>query len=233
MAKTTLMSYAPGSVLVDISHHVPLHGLRQAAFLLVSSCRHFPLGSVHIVLVGVFTDEQPRMLLAQKDGHFFIAPDNGILSLAFGSEPFDSWLCHEFNKPFIFREWIVHAGLAISEMHKGGKLPFMPCIVNKSPGILQPGIMPYGVECNILCIDHYENVVLGINKEQFDIIFKNRPFKIQIARMKDITAICHNYNDVPVGAPLCRFDNAGFLEIAVNTNELRYRTIRIFFNSNH
>jgi hypothetical protein len=61
-------------------------------------------------------------------------------------------------------------------------------------------------------------------------------------RLQDITTVSNNYNDVPYGEPLCRFNDTGFLEIAlnhgqaatllglapVNTSNLRYQTIKIF-----
>ncbi len=103
--------------------------------------------------------------------------------------------------------------------------------------------MPDGVECNILYIDRYENVVLDITREQFDTMIKGRPFKIKIMRIYEITAVSTNYNDVKVDEPLCRFNSAGFLEIAFNhapaatslglgtfsTGNLRYQTIKIQF----
>ena len=103
--------------------------------------------------------------------------------------------------------------------------------------------MPDGVECNILYIDRYENVVLDITKTQFDAMVKGRPFKIKIMRMDDITTVSNNYNDVAKDEPLCRFNSAGFLEIAFNhapaatslglgsfsTGNLRYQTIKILF----
>ena len=244
MAKAILMRHVPDAIFVDISHHIARYNLQQAAYLLLSAYRHFPKGTIHLLLVDVFSGETPRMLLAEKEGFFFIAPDNGLLPLSFGTELEDTRLCMEFSKPYVFSEWIDAAGLVIGTLqNSNGKLPYQPCELKRVPHLLQPKATPYGVECNILYIDRYENIVLDITKAQFDEIVKNRPFKIKIMRLQDITTVRYNYNDVPHGDPLCRFNDAGFLEIALNHAQaatllgltsvdaanLRYQTIKIFF----
>jgi len=211
IAKAALMGYAPDAAVVDISHQVACFDLQQAAYLLLCAYPHFPQRTIHIAMVDIFAADIPRMLLAEKDGCFFIAPDNGVLPLTFGTEQCITWLCYEFKKPFVFSQWLNQAGAVIRMLQAGGALPFKEYAVNEVPRMLQPKVMADGIECNILCID--------------------------------ITSVSNNYNDVPQGAPLCRFNNAGFMEIALNhgsaasllglnagnTSNLGYRTIRIFF----
>lgn len=237
------MRYAPEATVVDISHMVAQYNVQQAAYLLFSAYRHFPKGTIHVSLVDVFAGDNPRMLLNERDGYYFITPDNGILPLAFGTEIENTRLCYEFTKPFIFSEWINNTGRVIETLSGGGALSYKACTIKNIPRLLQPKLMNDGVECNILYIDRFENVVLDITRPRFDEIIKNRPFKIKIMRMEDITTISHNYNDVTGGQPFCRFNNAGFLEIALNndraaslfglesfsTGSLRYQTVKIFF----
>ncbi len=237
------MRYAPDATVVDISHNVAQYDLQQAAYLLLSAYGHFSKGTVHIVLVDVFSGDKPGMLLVQKDGYYFIAPDNGVLSLAFGSEIGDARLCFEFTKQQDFSDWVNSAGKVVEAVLQGNTEQFKTCEVKMARRLLQPQVMPLGIDCNILYIDRYENVVLDITRKQFDEYVKGRPFRIKVMRMQDITTISNNYNDVPEGDPLCRFNDAGFLEIALNhqpaasllglgphsAGNLRYQTIRIFF----
>jgi hypothetical protein len=86
-------------------------------------------------------------------------------------------------------------------------------------------------------------VVLDITRDQFEQTLAGRPFSMRIMRMPDITEISENYNDVPEGMPLCRFNMAGFMEIAVNHGhaldllglgsfnpaDIRYQVVRVFF----
>ena len=242
-AKAILMSYAPDPVFVDILHNVVQYDLQQAAYLLLSAYRHFQKGTIHILLVDVFLGDNPRMLLVEKDGFYFIAPDNGTLALAFGSELDSALQCFEFAGQYSFSDWINSAGKVIESLAQKNATQFKPCEIKIARRLLQPQVMPLGVDCNILYIDRYENIVLDITRKQFDEYVNGRPFRIKVMRMQDITTISNNYNDVPEGEPLCRFNSAGFLEIALNheaaasllglgsysSGNLRYQTIRIFF----
>ncbi len=243
VAKAILMRYAPASAIVDISHNVAQYDLQQAAYLLVAAYKHFPAGTVHILPIDVFSGDAPCLLLAKKNGHYFIAPDNGLLSLAFGSEIENNLRCFEFSRPHHFSDWINSAGKVVESLQQESLSAYSSCEVKVAHRLLQPQLVPLGIDCNIRCIDHYGNVVLDITRPQFDEYVQARPFKIRIMRMEDVTTVSNNYNDVPDGMALCRFNDSGYLEIALNhksaaaqlglTSEnadaLGYRTIRVFF----
>lgn len=242
IAKAIFMEHAPGAAIVDITHSVARYDLQQAAYLLLSAYRHFPEGAIHVIPIDVFAGNTPRMLLAEKDNYFFIAPDNGVLPLAFTAGLTNTRLCYEFSKPSSFTDWLQHAGRVIEAILARNTSSFPQHAIDSVPRLLQPKIMHDGIDCNVLFIDRYENVVLDITKTQFNELVNRRPFRIKLMRMNDITAVSNNYNDVPQGKPLCRFNNAGFLEIALNhakaatllglgadnINNLRYRNIKIF-----
>ena len=72
------------------------------------------------------------------------------------------------------------------------------------------------INCEVLHIDHYENVVLNIKKDEFNTIRQNRNFTLHFAQIEDISEISNNYADVRPGIKLCRFNSAGYLEVCVN-----------------
>ncbi|PYO75968.1 MAG: hypothetical protein DMD67_09955, partial [Gemmatimonadetes bacterium] len=78
--KGVLLSQVHGVVLVDITHEVSPGDVRAAQYVLSRVWHRFPQGSVHLAIVdpGVGTDR--RVLAASTGGHFFVAPDNGLLS---------------------------------------------------------------------------------------------------------------------------------------------------------
>jgi S-adenosylmethionine hydrolase len=241
LVKAALMERAPGVAIVDIAHNVAAYDVRQAAYLLFSGYQYFAAGAVHVVMVDVFAGEQPRILLAHKDGHWFVVPDNGMLQLAFGSGAIDTWLCYELSRPFAFHDWVSHAAGVAAIATLGGTLPYPPYSVEHGPTILEPKITTEGIECRILHIDRYENVTLDITKTEWEQVASARRFHIRTMRLGAITSLSYNYNDVSTGEPLCRFNSAGYLEIAVNHGSaaaslglntddpagLRYRTIKI------
>jgi len=77
--KGVILSRLPDARIIDISHTIHAHYPPEAGFWLARSWRYFPVGSVHVAVVdpGVGTDRS--ILVAESNGHIFIAPDNGLL----------------------------------------------------------------------------------------------------------------------------------------------------------
>ncbi len=78
--KGVLLACAPKSTVVDITHQVSPGDVPAAQYVLSRTWMFFPEGSVHVAVVdaGVGTDR--RVLAATRFGHYFLAPDNGLLS---------------------------------------------------------------------------------------------------------------------------------------------------------
>lgn len=67
--------------IVDISHGIDNQDIFAGAFIISNSYKYFPKMTIHLVIVdpGVGTSRRP--ILVKSDGHYFIGPDNGVLSL--------------------------------------------------------------------------------------------------------------------------------------------------------
>lgn len=80
--KGVIFGINPDCRVIDLSHGVPPQDLLAGALVLSSSVPYFPWGTIHVAVVdpGVGTNRRP--LLIESEGHFFIGPDNGVLSLA-------------------------------------------------------------------------------------------------------------------------------------------------------
>jgi S-adenosylmethionine hydrolase len=245
--KGILMQHLPEVPMVDVSHDVEPFHLQQAAYLLLSSYASFPEGSVHVMLFDVWSEATPRLLLCERGGHFFLAPDNGVLPLAFGSEMPDVWTCYELPKTGCYADWIQQVGRIAraifcgrSESIKGER-----CTTKAAPTVWQPCLWDDAVECQVIHIDRYENVVLNMRREQFDTLAAGRPFRVRFMRDDEISGISHSYCDVPAGEKLVRFNRSGFMEICMNRGKAAsllgfsmrreqhviYSTVRIFFDA--
>lgn len=78
--KAAMLWVAPGAVIVDIAHDIPLGDVRAAQYLLGRSWRWFPEGAVHLTIVDPGVGTARRALAAAANGHSFLAPDNGLLT---------------------------------------------------------------------------------------------------------------------------------------------------------
>jgi S-adenosylmethionine hydrolase len=78
--KGVILTINPHATIVDLSHHVPPHSIEDAAYLLKSSYRYFPGGTVHVAVVDPGVGSVRRPLIAKSEHYFFLAPDNGLLT---------------------------------------------------------------------------------------------------------------------------------------------------------
>lgn len=67
--------------IVDLSHEVPRHNVRTAAFMLASAAGAFPEGTIHVAVVDPQVGTARRVLAAEVAGQTFLAPDNGLLTV--------------------------------------------------------------------------------------------------------------------------------------------------------
>ena len=265
-AKVRLMQSLPGVVLVDVTHDAAAYDVHQAAYVLRAAYPHFTKGTAHVVAADIVSEDNTRIILAVHDGFYFIAPDNGVLPLALGAAIADTRICFEQHGPVDFAGFMAQAVAIIAAVVADELSVYQPCAIKEAPGILRAHAFSHSLDCSIRYIDRYGNVVLDISRAQFDEVARGRPFRIPVMKERkdspafvqpansgfakarlgqqvDVTTISENYSDVAEGEPLCRFNNAGFLEIAINhdsaadllkirtgnSGSLLYKTIRIFF----
>ncbi len=244
-AKGILHQAVPGSEIVDISHLVEPFHLQQAAYLLSATYRNFPAGTCHVLLCDVFSETEPRLILGEKDGQYFLAPDNGILSLAFGNSVENVWQCFELQAQGALSDWIRETGAIVHKLQtsKAADLQLQQSEFKNASQHWKPRIDGNTVECQVIHIDRFGNVVINITREQFIKIGRNRPFRISMVRDEVITEISRHYYDVKPGDKLCRFNSAEYLEISINRGNaatllglrlhkeqhIMYNNIKIFF----
>lgn len=218
IAKGILLQYLPGCSFLDISHNVEPHNMQQAAYLLHASTRQFPFGSMHIVLMDALSGPRPRLLLIEQDGQRILSPDNGVLPLAFGERNDPMWLCFELEPGARFSDWLHSLGKTLQLLvhQAASELQFPVCQPNVVLRPLRPVEQDNELECHVLHIDRYENVVLDLTRSQFESFSAGRPFRIQFTRSIELSEIVQSYHQVPISEKLCRFNDAGYLEICVN-----------------
>src|SRR5438093_8402172 len=80
--KGVALGICPDATLVDISHDLPPHDVLAAALELGASYKYFPLGTIFLVVVDPGVGSARRGIAAEAGDYKFVAPDNGVLSLA-------------------------------------------------------------------------------------------------------------------------------------------------------
>jgi len=70
----------PEARVIDLAHDIPAHWPPEAGFWLSRAYSFFPDGTVHVAIVDPGVGTEREIILALKDGHIFMAPDNGLLA---------------------------------------------------------------------------------------------------------------------------------------------------------
>jgi S-adenosylmethionine hydrolase len=78
--KGVIYKIAPDVKIVDISHTIAAQNIREGAFALWRAYSFFPNDTVHVYVVDPGVGTQRRPLAARLGDHFFVGPDNGLLT---------------------------------------------------------------------------------------------------------------------------------------------------------
>lgn len=81
------LGICPDVTLVDITHDVPPQDVLTGALELASAFRYFPDGTVFLCVVDPGVGSTRRAIAAVAGPFFFVAPDNGLLTLVFRECP--------------------------------------------------------------------------------------------------------------------------------------------------
>ena len=218
VAKAIIGAHVPGKSIVDISHSLEPSLTHQAAYFLLSSYKAFPQGCCHVVMFNVFSERNPRLLLCEHEGHFFLAPDNGVLSLAFGENLEKVWLVYTLEDALGFKDWLEEIGKLLAQLQT--KIPsdlgLESTTIVTAPKKWLPVEIGNSVECHVIHIDRFKNVVASLTQQEFERIRAGRDFEITFSRTESVTKLSTHYSSVPNGEKLCRFNSSGFLEICIN-----------------
>ncbi len=78
--KGVIISRFPAAQIIDLAHDIPAQWPPEAGFWVSRSYQYFPRGSVHIAIVDPGVGTERDILIVEYDGHYFMAPDNGLLA---------------------------------------------------------------------------------------------------------------------------------------------------------
>ena len=205
--------------IVDITHSLSPFNYPQAAYVCRNAIKNFAPGTFHLVLVNLFDEKKEHVLLAEHNGHYIGCADNGLLTMILEETPqkvvaLNLGKTNQRNTLFCVSVF----AKAFNELLSGKKIEKIGdasvSIEVKNP--LRPLLGNDWIEGQIIFIDNFENVIVNINKEEFEAQRKGRSFTIVFKRDEVIDKISETYADVSEGEKLALFNSAGYLEIAIN-----------------
>lgn len=214
IVKAAILSKVPDASIVDISHLVKPANIADGAFILASSYREFPKGTIHMVSVDAFGQPGDKFIGVELDGHYFIGTDNGLLSLISTNRP---ERVVEIGTPedIIFPAKEVFAENAVkllqgSTLEQLGKeLPEIKRLLGRQVKATRSQISGHVIKVN-----NRGNLITSIPKRDFDILSKDKNFLIGFGR-ETAKRINQKSNEVEAGDCYIIFNFMGLLEIGI------------------
>lgn len=69
--------------IVDLTHEIPPQDIIWGGYILYRSYKYFPRGTIFLALVDPGVGTKRDIIIMKVEGYYFIAPDNGLLSLIY------------------------------------------------------------------------------------------------------------------------------------------------------
>jgi S-adenosylmethionine hydrolase len=227
--KGKILSEYSEAAVIDISHDVDPFNTVEASYIIGASYASFPKGTVHMIGVDMEFNKENQHIVMQWNDHYFIAADNGILSMLSQKivpQKIVTINIHD-RLPSDASDLDVFVKVAC-HIAKGGLLNVIGKEIKNIKQVtdLQAAISDDGnsLKGHVIYIDHFGNVITNISKKYFIEVAKGRPYEI-VLKTKNIKTILPNYSSIassdkyPIksyeGEKLAIFNEAGFLEIAI------------------
>lgn len=227
--KGKILSEYSEATIIDISHYIDPFNTVEASYIIGAAYSSFPKGTVHLIGVDLELNKENQHIAMQWNDHYFIAADNGILSMLTQKivpQKIVTVNIHD-RLPSDATDLDVFVKVAC-HIAKGGLLNVIGKEIKSIKQVtdLQAVVANDGnsIKGYVIYIDHFGNVVTNISKKQFLEVAKGRPYEI-VLRTKNIKTILPNYSAIatsetlPIknyeGEKLAVFNEAGFLEIAI------------------
>lgn len=221
--KGVLLSIHPEVQIVDICHSVVPFDVLDGALCIGAAYKYFPARTVHIVVVDPGVGSARRPILVSANNQYFIAPDNGVLSMVYERENpvavrhitsehyFQRPVSETFHGRDIFapvaawltKNWQTDAFGEMIEDHIRFSLP-------------RPKTQDSAVRGAVLRVDHFGNLMTNFTLEDFPEAQRQPgPMNMTVGG-KPVKQFVGNFAQGAAGEPVALVGSSGFIEIAVN-----------------
>jgi S-adenosylmethionine hydrolase len=207
--KGVILSRIQDVNLVDISHDLPPQDIRAGAFVLMSTARYFPPGTIHLAVIDPGVGTERLGIAVKSGGHFLVGPDNGLLlpaAKSLGTPRAFQISCHFDRVSNTFHGRDVFAPAAA--MLAGGCLlsDLGPEISPVDLDFGEPLWSEHGIEARIIYVDRFGNLITNMKAlPEGDVCLNGR----RLRRLR-------TYAEAGGIEPLITIGSHGFAEIAVN-----------------
>jgi S-adenosyl-L-methionine hydrolase (adenosine-forming) len=221
--KGVILNINPAARIVDINHNVVPYDILDGALALGNAYKYFPPRTIHVIVVdpGVGTERRPLLVSGEKQ--FFVAPDNGILSVIFEREPCtvrqitaEHYFLNPVSPTFHGRDVFAPTAAWLS---KAFQTEAFGEVVTDFVRFALPKPKSNGqtVKGIVLRADAFGNLMTNLTAEEIpiDALDNGGPIKLAV-NGKQVLKFAHTFAGGNPGEPIALLGSSGYVEIAVN-----------------
>jgi S-adenosylmethionine hydrolase len=219
--KGVIANIYPEARVYDITHDVTPFDVIDGALTVSHSYRYWPPRTIHVVVVDPGVGTARRPLLVSAGTHYFVAPDNGVLSLVFErEEEIRAWHItaeHYFVQPVsrTFHGRDVFAPAAAWLARNWQPETFGPEVTDYERFSLpRPEIAANSIKGVLLRADHFGNLLTNLRPEDAPQL-ATAAFRLRTGKV-EITRLAETFSDGAPGEPCLVVGSSGYYEICVN-----------------
>jgi S-adenosylmethionine hydrolase len=221
--KGVLLSTNPNVTIVDISHGIASQDIAGAAHMLNAAFAYFPRGTIHVAVVDPGVGTHRAILAALRDGHLFLAPDNGLLapvlqegkSVTLYRVENEKLFHHPVSRTFhgrdIFAPVAGHLAKGVS-LDAVGPIAHLDAIVPLADNGA-PSIDSGAVVGNIVASDRFGNLITNIHAR--DLPTSDHALLVIMVGDHTITGLSQSYAQGGAAGPKAILGSRNCIEIAV------------------
>jgi len=219
--KGVILGIQPAAQIIDISHEIQPYEVPDGAFTIAQAYKYFPKKTIHVVVVDPGVGSTRRPLLAEMAGQYFVAPDNGVLSMIFAAESAkvrhitnERYFLHPLSRTFhgrdVFAPVAAHLASGVPPAQFGKRIDDHLRLTFQQP--VHTGKHTW-TGC-ILKADRFGNLATNFHIDQFPQV-RTRPFELQ-AGLKTIARLALTFTECAPGELFVIAGSSGYLEVACN-----------------
>ena len=222
-----VLSACPDAMVVDVTHDITPHAVREAAFVLRAAVATFPAGTAFVGVVDPEVGTDRRGIAIRAGGYLFVGPDNGIFSLVLTDHPEAE--VRELTNAGLFRPNVSSTfhgrdvfGPVAGALVRGTAFAEVGPPVGDAFRFEFPKPRIIGeevVEGQVIYIDTFGNLVSSIGGAEWQrfIHGANGDLTEMVAEVnRVIVPVVTTFGDVPEDDACAYLGSAGRIEIAVN-----------------
>ena len=219
--KGVILGIHPAAQVIDISHGVQPYAIADGAFTIAQAYRYFPRKTIHVVVVDPGVGSTRRPLLAEMAGQYFIAPDNGVLSMVFAQQKpkvrhitseryFLQPVSRTFHGRDVFSPVAAHLAAGVRPAQFGQRIDDYLRASFGNPS--QTGKRTW--TGTILKADHFGNLATNFHIDQFPSI-RTHAFALQVG-LHVIARLALTFSECAPGELFAIVGSSGYLEVAAS-----------------